>query len=74
MTNSVGLIGLGNAGAALATAFSGQCELSGYDTNSARRQAVSPLDEGRLQKDLETLLTSDLLYQRGSGLRTAYQF
>lgn len=43
MNDTVGMIGLGNAGAALATAFSGQCPLVGYDSNPARRQAVAAL-------------------------------
>ena len=41
---SVGMIGLGNAGSALASAFSGQCSLVGYDADAARREAVAALD------------------------------
>ncbi|NKB49102.1 MAG: NAD-binding protein [Alphaproteobacteria bacterium] len=44
MNGSVGLIGLGNAGSALASAFSGQCRLVGFDANPARRQVVAGLD------------------------------
>lgn len=44
MNDTVGLIGLGNAGAALATAFSGQRPLVGHDANPARRDAVAALD------------------------------
>lgn len=44
MTDAVGLIGLGNAGSALASAFSGQCKLVGYDANPARRDAVAAFD------------------------------
>ena len=44
MNDSVGLIGLGNAGSALASAFSGQRPLVGYDANPARRDAVAALD------------------------------
>ena len=40
----VGIIGLGNAGAALACAFSGQVSLAGYDANPARREAVAGLE------------------------------
>ncbi len=42
--SSVGLVGLGNAGAALASAFSGQRPLVGFDLNPARRDAVASLD------------------------------
>jgi len=44
MNDTVGLIGLGNAGSALASAFSGQRKLVGYDANPDRRQAVAALD------------------------------
>jgi len=44
MNARVGLIGLGNAGSALASAFSGQVALAGYDANPARREAVAALD------------------------------
>ncbi|NNE82554.1 MAG: NAD(P)-binding domain-containing protein, partial [Alphaproteobacteria bacterium] len=44
MNDAVGLIGLGNAGSALVSAFSGQCKLVGYDANPARRDAVTGLD------------------------------
>ena len=40
----VGIIGLGNAGSALAGAFSGQRSLVGYDANPARREAIAALD------------------------------
>ncbi|MCZ6840393.1 MAG: NAD(P)-dependent oxidoreductase [Alphaproteobacteria bacterium] len=40
----VGIVGLGNAGSALASAFSGQRPLIGYDANPARREAVAALD------------------------------
>jgi 3-hydroxyisobutyrate dehydrogenase-like beta-hydroxyacid dehydrogenase len=44
MDDAVGLIGLGNAGSALASAFSGQCPLVGFDVNQARREVVAGLD------------------------------
>ncbi|MDH3739341.1 MAG: NAD(P)-binding domain-containing protein, partial [Alphaproteobacteria bacterium] len=44
MGDTVGLIGLGNAGSALVSAFSGQCKLAGFDANPARRDAVAALD------------------------------
>jgi len=44
MNDTVGMIGLGNAGSALASAFSGQRKLVGYDANPARRDAVAALD------------------------------
>ncbi len=44
MNETVGLIGLGNAGSALASAFSGQRPLAGFDLNPARRDAVAALD------------------------------
>lgn len=43
MTLPVGIVGLGNAGSALATALSGQMPLVGYDIDPARRQAVHDL-------------------------------
>jgi 3-hydroxyisobutyrate dehydrogenase len=43
MTNTLGIVGLGNAGAALASALSGRIELVGYDANPARRDAVAKL-------------------------------
>lgn len=44
MSDTIGLIGLGNAGSALASAFSGQCSLVGHDANPARREVVAALD------------------------------
>lgn len=44
MNNTLGMIGLGNAGSALASALSGRIALVGYDANPARRDAVSALD------------------------------
>ncbi|MCZ6874728.1 MAG: NAD(P)-dependent oxidoreductase [bacterium] len=43
MTLPVGIIGLGNAGSALATALSGKLPLYGYDINQERHQVVSHL-------------------------------
>lgn len=43
MDAPVGIIGLGNAGSALATALSGKMPLYGYDVNQARRQVVAAL-------------------------------
>jgi len=40
----VGMVGLGNAGSALASAFSGQVPLVGYDANPVRREAVDDLE------------------------------
>ncbi|MHA1165501.1 MAG: NAD(P)-binding domain-containing protein, partial [Alphaproteobacteria bacterium] len=41
MTETIGLVGLGNAGAALARGFSGQRPLVGHDLDPARAEAVS---------------------------------
>ncbi len=43
MLSPVGIVGLGNAGSALATALSGQFPLVGFDANPARREAVAGL-------------------------------
>lgn len=43
MSDAIGLIGLGNAGSALATALSGKLPLVGYDRDPNRRQAVAGL-------------------------------
>lgn len=43
MQTTVGIIGLGNAGSAMATALSGKMPLLGFDTNPARRHAVAHL-------------------------------
>ena len=43
MSDVVGIIGLGNAGSALATALSGSLPLVGYDRDPKRRQAVAGL-------------------------------
>lgn len=43
MQTSVGIVGLGNAGAAMATALSGKMGLVGFDVNPERRQAVAHL-------------------------------
>jgi 3-hydroxyisobutyrate dehydrogenase-like beta-hydroxyacid dehydrogenase len=40
---TVGIVGLGNAGSAMATALSGKMPLVGFDANPARRQAVAHL-------------------------------
>jgi 3-hydroxyisobutyrate dehydrogenase-like beta-hydroxyacid dehydrogenase len=44
MNNTLGMIGLGNAGSALASALSGRIALIGHDANPARRDAVAKLD------------------------------
>jgi 3-hydroxyisobutyrate dehydrogenase len=44
MNTTVGIVGLGNAGSAMATALSGSMPLVGFDTNPERRQAVSGLE------------------------------
>jgi len=44
MSNKVAMIGLGNAGAALAQALSGTFPLCGYDTNPERKDVVADLD------------------------------
>ncbi|MFT5181050.1 MAG: 3-hydroxyisobutyrate dehydrogenase [Alphaproteobacteria bacterium] len=44
MNDTIGLIGLGNAGSALASAFSGQLPLVGYDANPARQEVVAALE------------------------------
>ena len=43
MQTAVGIIGLGNAGSAMATALSGKMPLIGFDVNPERRQAVTHL-------------------------------
>jgi len=44
MSNTLGIIGLGNAGSALASALSGRIPLVGYDASPARRDVVAKLD------------------------------
>lgn len=44
MKNSLGIVGLGNAGSALASAYSGRIPLIGFDANLGRRDTVSDLD------------------------------
>ena len=44
MTDSIGIIGLGNAGSALARALSGKRPLVGYDVDRARKDGVADLD------------------------------
>jgi 3-hydroxyisobutyrate dehydrogenase len=43
METTVGIVGLGNAGSAMATALSGKMPLVGFDVNPDRRQAVAHL-------------------------------
>ncbi len=43
MQTTVGIVGLGNAGSAMATALSGKMGLVGFDVNPKRRQAVAHL-------------------------------
>lgn len=43
MQTTVGMVGLGNAGASMATALSGKIPLVGFDANPARQQAVAHL-------------------------------
>lgn len=43
MQTTVGIVGLGNAGSAMATALSGKMPLVGFDANPERRQAVAHL-------------------------------
>jgi 3-hydroxyisobutyrate dehydrogenase-like beta-hydroxyacid dehydrogenase len=44
MNNTLGMIGLGNAGSALASALSGRIPLVGYDVDARRRATVAKLD------------------------------
>ncbi len=44
MNDTLGMIGLGNAGSALAGALAGRRALIGYDANPARRAAITALD------------------------------
>ena len=44
MNNAIAMVGLGNAGAALAHALSGKFPLSGYDINPKRKAAVENLE------------------------------
>jgi 3-hydroxyisobutyrate dehydrogenase-like beta-hydroxyacid dehydrogenase len=44
MSKAIAMIGLGNAGAALAHALSGKFPLSGHDINAARKAAVEQLE------------------------------
>jgi 3-hydroxyisobutyrate dehydrogenase-like beta-hydroxyacid dehydrogenase len=48
MPDLIGIIGLGNAGSALATALSGKLPLVGYDLDPNRRQAVANLEMERV--------------------------
>ena len=43
MQGTIGMVGLGNAGSALATALSGKWPLVGFDIDTRRRQAVTAL-------------------------------
>ena len=43
MQTTIGIVGLGNAGSAMATALSGKMGLVGFDVNPERRQAVAHL-------------------------------
>src|SRR5215831_8035171 len=43
MQTIVGIVGLGNAGSAMATALSGKIALVGFDANPERRHAVAHL-------------------------------
>jgi 3-hydroxyisobutyrate dehydrogenase len=43
MHTTVGIVGLGNAGSAMATALAGKVPLSGFDVNPARQQIVAHL-------------------------------
>src|SRR5687768_8780891 len=43
MNTTVGIVGLGNAGSAMATALSGHMPLVGFDVDPERRQAVAHL-------------------------------
>ena len=43
MDTTVGIVGLGNAGSAMATALSGKMPLVGFDVDPKRRQAVAHL-------------------------------
>jgi 3-hydroxyisobutyrate dehydrogenase-like beta-hydroxyacid dehydrogenase len=43
MQTTVGIVGLGNAGSAMATALSGKMPLGGYDIDPGRQQAVAYL-------------------------------
>ena len=49
MPQLIGIIGLGNAGSALATALSGKLPLVGYDLDPNRRQGVADLDMQRVE-------------------------
>ena len=44
MNDTIGMIGLGNAGSALASALSGRRPLVGYDTNPERQSAVADME------------------------------
>jgi 3-hydroxyisobutyrate dehydrogenase len=48
MQTHVGIVGLGNAGSAMATALSGKLPLIGFDIDPGRRQAVSHLKLDRV--------------------------
>src|SRR5262245_29611711 len=43
MQTHIGIVGLGNAGSAMATALSGKIRLFGFDIDPGRRQAVAHL-------------------------------
>ena len=48
MPELIGIVGLGNAGSALATALSGKMPLVGYDLDPDKRQAVAALEMERV--------------------------
>ena len=53
MPDSTGIIGLGNAGSALATALSGKLPLVGYDLDPTRPQAAGALEMDRVESVTE---------------------
>jgi len=61
MNNTLGMIGLGNAGSALANALSGRIPLVGYDANPARRDVVAKLDLMWVGSPAEVAAKSDIV-------------
>ena len=59
MNDTIGMIGLGNAGSALASALSGKRPLVGYDADPKRRDAVGGLDLEWLGSEAEVAARAD---------------
>ena len=70
MTERVGLIGLGNAGIALATPIARKYEVVGYDLDPARRELASAID-GASQQEPGEIRACDEEHQTSGRLQDA---